>query len=125
MLNKMVIAVDSEFADQKLTKLSEPIEFFGIEGSTSDGCSEVKLIREMLLEYEILGISPGHGHGINVLEEISRSETKPYIEKLSNPDYRYYMNRCKEIEAVHYFDESMEFDRVYDILNENVLNYRN
>ncbi|MFI5211998.1 MAG: hypothetical protein ACHQIH_03880 [Ignavibacteria bacterium] len=50
---------------------------------------------------------------------------KPYDKKISSKDYRYYMERCKEIEAMHYFEEFMDYDRVYDVLNENVLNCRN
>lgn len=114
----MLIVEDSDLVVQKLTKLLEPLENIRIEGRASDGYTAVKLIKEMHPDYVILDISLKYGHGIKVLEEISHFEHKPYVIVLSNLNYQYYRDKCRKLGAMHFFDKAMEFEKVYDVLNE-------
>lgn len=66
----------------------------------------------------ILDISLKYGHGIKVLEDINTMENRPYVIVLSNLNYQYYRDKCKNLGAMHFFDKAMEFDKVYDVLNE-------
>ena len=114
----MLIVEDSDLVVQKLTKLLEPLENIRIEGRASDGYTAVKLIKELHPDYIILDISLKYGHGIKVLEEIAQFEFKPYVIVLSNLNYQYYRDKCKNLGAMHFFDKAMEFEKVYDVLNE-------
>jgi len=114
----MLIIEDSDLVVQKLTKLLEPLDNIRIEGRASDGYTAVKLIKEMHPDYVILDISLKYGHGIKVLEEISHFDFKPYVIVLSNLNYQYYRDKCKKLGAMHFFDKAMEFEKVYDVLNE-------
>ncbi|HWA05929.1 MAG TPA: response regulator [Ignavibacteria bacterium] len=114
----MLIVEDSDLVVQKLTKLLEPLENIRIEGRASDGYTAVKLIKEMHPDYVILDISLKYGHGIKVLEEITHFDFKPYVIVLSNLNYQYYRDKCKNLGAMHFFDKAMEFEKVYDVLNE-------
>ncbi|HMQ98952.1 MAG TPA: response regulator [Ignavibacteria bacterium] len=114
----MLIVEDSDLVVQKLTKLLEPLENIRIVGRASDGYTAVKLIKEMHPDYVILDISLKYGHGIKVLEEISHFEHKPYVIVLSNLNYQYYRDKCRKLGAMHFFDKAMEFEKVYDVLNE-------
>ncbi len=114
----MIIVEDSDLVVQKLTKLLEPLENIRIEGRASDGYTAVNLIKELHPDYVILDISLKFGHGIKVLEEISHFEFKPYVIVLSNLNYQYYKEKCKKLGAMHFFDKAMEFEKVYDVLNE-------
>lgn len=125
MLNKIVIIEAFEFFHGNMRKLSEPNGFFAEKRDSTDLSSGVNLIREILPENEILSATPPHCAGFGVLGEISNPETSPNPEELSFRYYRHYLARCREIEDMRYFDESLEFDRLYDVLNENVLNCRN
>ena len=115
---KMLIVEDSDLVVQKLTKLLEPLDNIKIEGRASDGYSAVNMIKEMKPDYVILDISLKYGHGLKVLEEISHFEYKPYIIVLSNLNYQYYRDKCRNLGAMHFFDKAMEFEKVYEILNE-------
>jgi len=114
----MLIVEDSDLVVQKLTKLLEPLDNIRIEGRASDGYTAVQLIQEMHPDYVILDISLKYGHGIKVLEEISHFDFKPYVIVLSNLNYQYYRDKCKKLGAMHFFDKAMEFEKVYDVLNE-------
>ncbi|MBN8586456.1 MAG: response regulator [Ignavibacteria bacterium] len=114
----MLIVEDSDLVVQKLTKLLEPIENIKIEGRASDGYTAVKMIKELHPDYVILDISLKMGHGIKVLEDISGLENKPYVIVLSNLNYQYYRDKCERLGAMHFFDKAMEFEKVYDVLNE-------
>jgi len=114
----MLIVEDSDLVVQKLTKLLEPLENISIKGRCSDGYTAVKLIKELHPDYVILDISLKYGHGIKVLEEISHFDFKPYVIVLSNLNYQYYRDKCKNLGAMHFFDKAMEFEKVYDVLNE-------
>ncbi len=114
----IIIIEDSELVIQKLTKLLEPIENIRIKGTANDGITAVKMIREMTPDFVILDISLKFGHGIKVLEEIVDFVNKPYVIVLSNLNYQYYRDKCKSLGAKHFFDKAMEFEKVYEILNE-------
>lgn len=114
----MLIVEDSDLVVQKLTKLLEPLENIKIEGRASDGYTAVKMIKELHPDYVILDISLKMGHGIKVLEDISGLENKPYVIVLSNLNYQYYRDKCARLGAMHFFDKAMEFEKVYDVLNE-------
>ncbi len=114
----MLIIEDSELVVQKLRKLLEPLEDIKIEGTTADGYAAVKMIKELKPDYVILDISLKYGHGIKVLEDIKNFEYKPYVIVLSNQNYQYYRDKCKSLGAMHYFDKAMEFEKVYEVLNQ-------
>lgn len=114
----MIIVEDSDLVVQKLTKLLEPLENIRIEGRASDGYTAVNMIRELKPDYVILDISLKYGHGLKVLEDIADFEHKPYVIVLSNLNYQYYRDKCKMLGAMQFFDKAMEFEKVYDILNE-------
>lgn len=114
----LIIVEDSDLVVRKLTKLLEPLENIRIDKTASDGYTAVKLIKELNPDYVILDISLKFGHGIKVLEEISDFEQKPYVIVLSNLNYQYYRDKCLKLGAKHFFDKAMEFEKVYDVLNE-------
>lgn len=114
----MIIVEDSDLVVEKLTKLLEPLQNINIEARASDGYTAVKLIKELNPDYVILDISLKYGHGIKVLEDINTMERRPYVIVLSNLNYQYYRDKCKTLGAMHFFDKAMEFEKVYDVLNE-------
>ncbi len=114
----MLIVEDSELVVQKLKKLLEPLENISIDATASDGYTAVKLIKELNPDYVILDISLKYGHGIKVLEEIYGLKQKPYVIVLSNLNYQYYKDKCLKLGADHFFDKAMEFEKVYEVLNE-------
>jgi DNA-binding NarL/FixJ family response regulator len=114
----ILIIEDSDLVVQKLKRLLEPLENISIEGTASDGYSAVKLIKDLNPDYIILDISLKFGHGIKVLEEISKFDNMPYVIVLTNLNYQYYMDKCKSLGAKHFFDKAMEFEKVYEVLYE-------
>lgn len=121
----MLIVEDSELVVQKLKKLLEPLENISIDATASDGYTAVKLIKELNPDYVILDISLKYGHGIKVLEEIYGLKQKPYVIVLSNLNYQYYKDKCLKLGADHFFDKAMEFEKVYEVLNERTGFYQN
>lgn len=53
-----------------------------------------------------------------MLEEIYGLKQKPYVIVLSNLNYQYYKDKCLKLGADHFFDKAMEFEKVYEVLNE-------
>lgn len=119
---KLIIVEDSEMIVKRLKKLLEPLVNVRIEATASDGYNAVRLVRDLRPDYVILDISLKFGHGIRVLEEISTMERKPFVIVLSNLSYQYYRDKCLDLGAKHFFDKAMEFEKVYDILNERSTN---
>ncbi len=115
---KLLIIEDSDMIVQRLEKLLEPLQNIKIDGRASDGYNAVKMIVELEPDFVILDISLKFGHGIRVLEEITGMTKKPYVIVLSNLNYQFYRDKCKMLGARQFFDKAMEFEKVYDILNE-------
>jgi len=114
----LLIVEDSDNVVQKLEKLLEPLENVKVSARAAEGHSAVKLIKDIRPDFVILDISLKYGHGIKVLEEISHLDYRPYIIILTNLNYSYYRDRCLSLGAKHFLDKAMEFEKVYEILNE-------
>lgn len=118
MTGSVLIVENSDLVVDKLTKLVNSIDKMKVIGSAADSYNAVKLIKEKKPDYIILDLSLNLGHGIKVLEEIESFEPKPYIIVLTNLNYQYYKEKCLKLGAKQFFDKAMEFEKVYDILNE-------
>jgi DNA-binding NarL/FixJ family response regulator len=114
----ILIVEDSDLVAEKLKKLLEPLKNLKVSGRASDGLSAVKMIWETKPDYVILDVSLKHGHGIKVLEEIYAMDFRPYIIVLTNLNSHYFRQRCISLGAMQFFDKAMEFEKVYEILNE-------
>jgi DNA-binding NarL/FixJ family response regulator len=121
----MLIVEDSDLVVKKLSRLLEPIPGLKIDGRASDGYSAVRMIKEYLPDFVILDISLKQGHGIQVLEEVQKMSYKPYIIVLTNLNFRYYRDKCRKLGAKHFFDKTMEFEKVYDVLYEKTTGKQN
>jgi DNA-binding NarL/FixJ family response regulator len=81
--------------------------------SGSDAVQSVRLHRPDVV---VLDIQMKNGNGIDALAEIKREFPSTHIIMLTNHADPVYRAACMRAGAEHFFDKSLEFDRVVDVV---------
>lgn len=113
---RVLIVDDSEALVQRLTsRLREVagVEIVGQAGSVPDAVREIQQAKPDVV---ILDICMPGGSGIDVLESVKKDPFPPIVIVLSNYSDRPYRRKCLKSGARFFFDKSIEFDRVAEVL---------
>jgi len=113
---KVLIADDSEALVQRLT--SKLLEITGVEiaGRASNVADAIQAIRQTKPDVLILDIRMPGGSGIDVLEALKEDPFPPIVIVLSNHGDRQYRRKCLQRGARFFFDKSVEFHKVSEVL---------
>lgn len=98
-----------------VSELSDAIELIG---QAEDAPAAAEAIRRLKPDLVILDLRIPGGGGIHVLREIKADATAPIVVILTNYPYPQYRKQCQEAGADFFFDKSMDFDRVPDLLQQ-------
>lgn len=109
---KVLVVDDSAIVGERLASiLSEFIEVELLD-QVKNGIEAVERIRTLKPDVVILDIGLPGRNGMEILEEVKRQESAPFVVILTNYPYPQYQQRCAEAGADFFFDKSIEFDRV-------------
>ena len=87
-------------------------------GQAEDASGAAEAIRRLKPDLVILDLRTRSGSGIQVLREIKADATAPIVVILTNYPYPQYRKQCQELGAEYFFDKSMDFDRVPELLQQ-------
>ena len=82
----------------------------------------MRLLQELRFDAVIVDLQLRQGSGLDVLEFLQRNAggESPFVVVLTNHALPEYRNRCLQFGARHFFDKSLEFDRLIGVLHEQV-----
>ena len=113
---KVLIVDDSEILrDRLIAMLVEIIELENIN-QAKDVPEAISSFRKLHPDVVILDIRIPGGSGIDVLEEMKKSNRPPLVIVFTNYPYPQYRRKCMEAGADFFFDKSNEFDKVMEVL---------
>ncbi|MBI2882442.1 MAG: response regulator transcription factor [Candidatus Methylomirabilis oxyfera] len=116
---RVFIVDDSAYVRQRLaTVVSELSDAIELIGQAEDAPRAVEAIRRLKPDLVILDLQMPGGGGIRVLREIKQDTPAPIVLILTNYPYPQYRTQCQKAGADFFFDKSMDFDRVPELLQQ-------
>jgi DNA-binding NarL/FixJ family response regulator len=113
---KIFIADDSEVVCERLTTMFSELPGIEIIGQAKNVGESIESIRRLHPDVVILDIRMPGGSGIDVLEDIKKTNTAPVVIVLTNYPYPQYRKKCMALGAEYFFDKATEFEKVTEVL---------
>jgi DNA-binding NarL/FixJ family response regulator len=115
---KVFVADDSPAVRMRIIKLLSEIKDIEVVGQAGDAPQALDSIQRLKPDVVILDIHMPSGSGIDVLQEIHKSELPPTTIILTNYPYAQYRERCMRAGADYFFDKSNEFEKITDVFRQ-------
>ncbi len=119
---KVFIADDSEVVCERLTIMLSELPGIEITGQAKDVGESIESIRRLHPDVVILDIRMPGGSGIDVLEDIKKTNAAPVVIVLTNYPYPQYRKKCMALGAEYFFDKATEFEKVTEVLETLIQN---
>ena len=117
---KVFIADDSEVVCERLTTVLSELPGIEIIGQAKNVGESIESIRRLHPDVVILDIRMPGGSGIDVLEDIKKTNTAPVVIVLTNYPYPQYRKKCMALGAEYFFDKSADFEKIAQVLKKRI-----
>lgn len=115
-LINVLIVDDSEIVRDRLTSMLSEVSSINIIGFADNPLTATETIVRSKPDVVILDIFLTGGSGIHVLKSIREKKITSKVIMLTNYAQEEYRKKCFEEGADFFFDKSIEFDRVIDVI---------
>lgn len=115
---KVLIADDSRIVRQRLVTMISEIEGISVIGEAQDSGGAIESIMRLHPDAVVLDIRMPGGGGFHVIREIKNNGSTPTIIVLTNYPYPQYRRKCAELGVPFFFDKSIEFEKVTEVLEQ-------
>ena len=113
---KVLIADDSAIMREHLADALSGYSRIEIVGEAVNGQQALESVRRLAPDVVILDIRMPDGNGIEVLEQLKKSEGPPVVIMFTNYPFPQYRNKCREVGAEYFFEKSSESHKVIETL---------
>ncbi|MFA6468570.1 MAG: response regulator transcription factor [Bacteroidota bacterium] len=113
---KVFIVDDSEIVRDRLTSMLSEVTLIDIIGYADNPLAATESIVRTKPDVIILDIFLTGGSGIHVLKNIRAKQITSKVIMLTNYAQDEYRKKCFEEGADFFFDKSIEFDKVVDVI---------
>lgn len=116
---RVFVVEDSPSLRERLNRALSSIRGIEVIGHAATATDAINRIESATPDAVILDIRLSQGNGLQVLEAVkSEHGERPWIIVLTNYPYPQYRKRFLEAGADYFFDKSVEFERVVDLLKD-------
>jgi YesN/AraC family two-component response regulator len=115
---KILIADDSKLIRDRIVGLIDKTSTRHVVEQAVDGLETLEKFYSFEPDLIILDIHMPHKNGLQVLEDISNSESHPVILIFTNYNYPQYKKKCLSLGADRFFVKSTEFEEMFSIINQ-------
>lgn len=119
----IVIADDSEPVCDKIKKLLSEIPSVKVAGCAASSLAAVKLVQEIKPDVVILDIKIPGENGIEALKKIKETNPLTVVIVFANYPSSWYKAMCYRSGVDYFFDKSMEFQLIADVLREMAMGH--
>lgn len=114
---KIFIVDDSEIVRDRLTSMLSEVPSITIVGYADNPLAATESIITSKPDVVILDIFLAGGSGIHVLKKIREKNITSKVIILTNYAHEEYRKKCFEEGADFFFDKSIEFDKIVDVIH--------
>jgi len=113
---KVLIVEDSEVVTRRIRSMLKEIPDVTVVGEAINGTEAIAITNVMEPDVVLLDIHLPGINGVEVLKEIKLNHSETKVMMLTNYSDLHHRKRCKEAGADYFFDKSIEFEKVPDVL---------
>lgn len=113
---RVLIVDDSALLRGYLMDILRELETIRVVGQAIDATQAVELVAKRRPDVVILDIQLPGVSGIDVLHAVKAHHPAPVVIMFTNYPYPQYRQKCMELGADFFFDKSLEFDALRDVL---------
>ncbi|MBW7888254.1 MAG: response regulator transcription factor [Bacteroidetes bacterium] len=113
---RVFIVDDSAIVRDRLTSLLSELDAVKIIGYAENSAQATEAIIQAKPDIVILDIFLSGGNGITVLKNIRGKKIQSKVIVLTNYAQDQYRKKCFEEGADYFFDKSIEFDKIADVI---------
>ena len=115
---KLLIVDDSVIVREILKDSLSEVEGIEIAGEASNASEAVEMIRRLRPDVVLLDFKMPDGNGLSVLKEIRSEKLSPLVLMFTNYPHLQYRDACLDAGAHYFFDKSIDFDKVIEVLEQ-------
>jgi DNA-binding NarL/FixJ family response regulator len=113
---KVLIVEDSPIVRERLAAMIADVRNVAIVGLAGDGFQAQALFRQHHPDAVVLDIQVPGINGMDLLAQFKREQPACVVMILTTYAFKEFRQRCAALGADHFFDKSMEFERVTEVL---------
>lgn len=113
---KVLVVDDSNIVRSRLMRIFSAEGGVDVMGLTGD--EEIDFIEKYNPDFVVLDIKLKKRSGVDILKSIKTTSPGTIVAMLTNYYDQYYLNRCKELGADYFFDKSMDFEKLADLISD-------
>ena len=113
---KVLIVEDSPIVRERLVGLIADLRNVAIVGQVGDGFQAQALFRQHRPDAVVLDIQVPGINGMDLLAQFKREQPACVVMVLTTYAFKELRQRCFALGAEHFFDKSMEFERITEVL---------
>ncbi|MFA5517913.1 MAG: response regulator transcription factor [Spirochaetota bacterium] len=113
---RVIVVDDSNIVRSRLIRMFSAEGDVDVMGLTGD--EEIDFIEKFNPDLVVLDIKLNNRSGVDILKSIKATSPGTIVAMLTNYYDQYYLNRCKELGADYFFDKSMDFEKLADLIND-------
>lgn len=117
---KVFIVDDSRIVYGRLVTLLHELKDIEVIGHAQHARDAIASIQRLNPEVVILDIRMPGGNGIDVLHHIKHDHPSAFVIILTNAHHPQYQKKCLEAGADFFFDKSIEFHKVAEVLRQRM-----
>ena len=115
-MKRVLIVDDSKQVRERLISLLSEHSKIRIVGEADDGIQAIDALKKLQPDTVILDIRLPGRSGIEVLKEIKTAHPEIMVIMLTNFDFDQYRKQCSQFGADHFFNKTLEFEKVMNVL---------
>ncbi len=112
----VLIVEDSEVVTRRIRSMLKEIPEVSVVGEAVNGKEAMAITQVMNPDVVLLDINLPGQNGIEVLKELKLFNAQTKVMMLTNYSDFQHRKHCKEAGADYFFDKSIEFEKVPDVL---------
>jgi two-component system OmpR family response regulator len=116
-LVKVLIVEDSPIVRERLVSLVASLRNVVIVGQVGDGFKAQALFRQHRPDAVVLDIQLPGINGMDLLAQFKHEHPACVVMVLTTYAFKEFRQRCTVLGADHFFDKSMEFERITEVLS--------
>jgi len=117
-MKRVLIVDDSKQVRERLISLLSEHPKIRIVGQAGDGSEAIDALNDLEPDTVILDIRLPGRNGIELLKEIKAAHPEIMVIMLTNYDFDQYRKQCSQFGADHFFNKTLEFQKVLNVLVE-------